>query len=379
MSSVLLSGNRLQSEPGLQDRHWFWWDIVLPFALTRILLTIIGFAAVNTMLLSQYEPMSQTTVRHGWINTWARWDATWYLGIARDGYSYAPGHQSNVAFFPLYPLLMKLGGYILGHNDTGWLTSGILLSNAFLLVAMTYLWRLVRLDFDTATARRAVLYAVVAPTTLFLSAVYPMSLILAIALAAFYYARQQAWWTSALIAALAPLARPDGVLLVPGLLFEYLRQRHFQLRQVRADAAALIFLPAMALGLWMCYLRFRFGDALAFVHTQSAWPSYSLRTAMEDWDVLAGGAAAAFCAVLLIVAAFHVRVGYVIAAGLYWVLMISVSRFPSVPRFALVLFPAYIALAVLGRNARVHTLWLITSAGLATVILLRFSLCYFEG
>src|SRR5919204_2875989 len=36
----------------------------------------------------------------------ARWDATWYLAIASGGYDDA----TRTAFFPLYPLLVRLGG-----------------------------------------------------------------------------------------------------------------------------------------------------------------------------------------------------------------------------------------------------------------------------
>ena len=37
-----------------------------------------------------------------------KWDAGWYLSIAGGGYALAPGQQSNVAFFPVYPLIVRL-------------------------------------------------------------------------------------------------------------------------------------------------------------------------------------------------------------------------------------------------------------------------------
>ncbi|MGI8777095.1 MAG: mannosyltransferase family protein [Acidimicrobiales bacterium] len=39
-----------------------------------------------------------------WFEAWVHWDSEWYLQIANHGYSYKPGRQSSVAFFPLYPL-----------------------------------------------------------------------------------------------------------------------------------------------------------------------------------------------------------------------------------------------------------------------------------
>lgn len=363
----------------VHPRQWLWWDILLPLLVTRILFTIVGFYAVNSMTLSAAAPLSYTVPRHAWLTSWARWDAVWYLRIVRDGYFYTPGQQSSVAFFPLYPALMKLGGHVLGQNEVGWLLSGVLISNLLLLVAMVYLWKLVRLDFDEGTAARAVLYALIVPWTLFLSAVYPMSLILAIALAGFYYARKGNWGITAVIAALAPIARPDGVLLVGGLLFEYLRQRQFQWRQICWNVAPLLILPALTISGWLAYLHVRFGDALAFVHVQKYWPSYSVRTSLGDWDGLVGILAAGLGAALLIYGRKKIHSSYMVYALMQWLLIVSAPRLTSAPRFMLVLFPIYIVLALAGRNERFDRLWVPISMGAATVMYLRFSLCYFIG
>ena len=38
------------------------------------------------------------------------WDGVWYRLIAVHGYLLVPGRQSDPAFFPLYPLVLKLVG-----------------------------------------------------------------------------------------------------------------------------------------------------------------------------------------------------------------------------------------------------------------------------
>ncbi len=96
-----------------------------------------------------------------------------------------------------------------------------------------------RLDFDRATAARAVLYLLVFPTTLFLSAVYAESLFLALTVAAFYHARRGQWWIAGALGGLAALARPHGVLLALPLAVEYLAQRDFDLRAIRGNILAL--------------------------------------------------------------------------------------------------------------------------------------------
>src|SRR4051794_40567085 len=42
----------------------------------------------------------------------AAWDSVWYLSIAGDGYA----DPQRAAFFPLYPLLTRAGGWVFGST-----------------------------------------------------------------------------------------------------------------------------------------------------------------------------------------------------------------------------------------------------------------------
>ncbi len=44
------------------------------------------------------------------VAPFARWDSVWFLAIAADGY----GDGAREAFFPLYPLLVRIAGAPLG-------------------------------------------------------------------------------------------------------------------------------------------------------------------------------------------------------------------------------------------------------------------------
>ena len=39
--------------------------------------------------------------------TFAAWDSGWYFDIAQRGYYWSASGQSSLAFFPLYPMLMR--------------------------------------------------------------------------------------------------------------------------------------------------------------------------------------------------------------------------------------------------------------------------------
>src|SRR5207247_7284132 len=53
------------------------------------------------------------------------WDGVWYRTVAEHGYLLIPGRQSDPAFFPLFPIVLR-GLHGLGLS---FLTSGLLVSN----------------------------------------------------------------------------------------------------------------------------------------------------------------------------------------------------------------------------------------------------------
>src|ERR1700758_249182 len=60
------------------------------------------------------------------------WDGIWYRHIAAHGYLLVPGHQSDPAFFPFYPLLLKLMAAVGISTGAG----GIIVSNVLFLAAL---------------------------------------------------------------------------------------------------------------------------------------------------------------------------------------------------------------------------------------------------
>src|SRR5436305_1479522 len=184
--------------------HWFTFDVLAPVLISRAVLIIVawlGFHFLHVPLKNpKWEVASDGFVHkvsghlssnvHPFVNMWSRWDAGWYLGIAQNGYTFGSGEPANVGFFPLYPYLVRATHWILPlPGDIGWLALGIILSNAALIVALSYLYQLILLDSEQPIAARAVLYLCLFPTTLFLSAFYTESLFLALVVASFYYAR----------------------------------------------------------------------------------------------------------------------------------------------------------------------------------------------
>lgn len=79
---------------------------------TRCAVLLAGWLAVSAVGY-QLAPGQPRIARSELLNLPARHDAGWYLGIARHGYDWRPeirDRQQPVAFFPAYPVAMRLGG-----------------------------------------------------------------------------------------------------------------------------------------------------------------------------------------------------------------------------------------------------------------------------
>src|SRR3954454_3717043 len=79
----------------------------------------------------------------------ARWDSAWYLGIAEHGY----GPKGTPALFPLYPLLVRAGSWVVGSPRL----AGALISVACLVAGLAAVHELARLELGADAARWTVI------------------------------------------------------------------------------------------------------------------------------------------------------------------------------------------------------------------------------
>lgn len=224
-----------------------------------------------------------------WLDSWARWDAGWYVGIAEHGYSHEPGRPSGVAFFPLYPLALRLARN-LGANP---FYAGIALTfvAGAASVSLFHRWCAGRIGADRADIASIALAFY--PFSFFLvGAVYADGLFLALTLGAFVLLEHDRPWAAGLLALLAGATRPVGPAIVAGLFLRQLERRgvvggaategrgnSLNLRALRPGDAGLLLAP-LGFVAYLAYLWERFGDPLAFAATQSA----------PGWDQGAGPA-----------------------------------------------------------------------------------------
>lgn len=293
-------------------------------------------------------------------------DGGWYMGIARDGYERRPfdaEEQHNWAFFPLYPLLLRL----VSNITSGMALTGMALSSLLLLPALVLLYKLtISFGYDEATADRAVFYLAAFPVSYFFSLPMTESLFLLLTVGSFYAARRERWWTAGVLGALASATRVTGVVLLPVLCVLYWQQHR---GRPRADVLKLLLIPLGLLS-FMYFLDVITGDALAFRHVLGRWgreSGFFLRPLFEflrhpqeismSWDFrllnFTASVVALACGVVLAKRREWALSLYVLA-GI--VIPLSSQLLQSHARYVMVVFPIFIVLAIWGRHPRVDQL-----------------------
>jgi hypothetical protein len=308
-----------------------------------------------------------------------RWDTGWYLHIVTNGYR-PSGEllaQQNIAFFPLYPLLTRAVGEVVGER---WLLAGFLVSMAAFTGALLYLFRLGRLVCRTPDGPRiAVALLAAYPFAVFFGAVYTESLFLLCACGAFYHAIRRQPLAAAGWAMAAGLTRPNGVLLAAPLAVIVAVHAWPRLKQYgtwvageggparesgigpRWEDLFMVAAPAIGLGLYVGYIWSLTGDPLAWMRAQAGWGrGYEGLAAFVPDPFLRRGlfgalkfstpgtlnSLAALFALCLAVPVFR---RYGLAFGLFVALNIVVPMASggttSLGRFTSVLFPMFICLA----------------------------------
>jgi hypothetical protein len=205
---------------------------------SRLLVWATGIAAVAVLGVSSateaFDPRGLTRglgrVGEALAGPAARWDAAWYLTIAKSGYQPTQGIHtlSRAAFFPAYPLAIRAVNLV----GVPLILAGVLVSLCAFAAALYGIHRLTALEFARTEsthgqrpreiARLTVFVMAFAPMAVFFSAVYSESLFLAFSVAMFWSARRGRWAWVGVTGAIAVLTRSTGLVLALPALAIYL-------------------------------------------------------------------------------------------------------------------------------------------------------------
>jgi hypothetical protein len=305
-----------------------------------------------------------------------RHDAGWYFDIARKGYdatAAVDGGRSNIAFAPVYPLLMRYVGRLFGRAPGDVYLGGIAVSWLSFALAMVVLYRLAALDLPRRRAERAVLLTAIFPFAFFFGAVYTESTFLLFTLLSFHGFRTRRWATGGLCGAIATATRVTGIMMWPALAWIAWRAAKPTVRDRVAAAAALVVTTLGFVG-YCAYIYDLTGQPFLWATALTRWgsgyhPGGAPWTAPVDlahrllthpyaflasgpmalYDTLYGVTALLFAAAIPIVwRTFGAAYGLFMLMNLY--VPLSSGAFEGLGRYCSVLFPAFIWLASIRRR-----------------------------
>lgn len=378
-------------------------------AVLRIAACALGFRVVSAIIallvnvtfpLYQREQFTVFGSTSPFWDTFARYDSGYYEGIAWSGYAPLAGGRSNIAYFPVYPLLMRYVGRLFGRHHAVYFISGIGIAWVSFILAMVALYYLARLDLSRRQAERAVLLTTIFPFAFFFGVAYSESTFLLFAVLSLYFFRTRRWMFGGLCGAVATATRVPGIMMMPALAWVALQttpttsatstvSSGAPATRDRMWAAVGLVLAASGFGAYCFYIYQLTGNPFEWAATLERWGyhpggapwvapfrliqhlvthpyAYLASDPMAPYETLYGVTGILFAlSIPFVWMKFGAGYGLFMLLNLW--LPLSSGAFEGVGRYCSVLFPAFLCLAT------------IRSRTISTAIVVLFSLFYTLG
>ncbi|MBU0570259.1 hypothetical protein KKB40_05820 [Patescibacteria group bacterium] len=238
------------------------------FVVWRLLLYIFLFLGLSIVPL-QFNFLGgglSNYLKYPQLWSWINFDGEHYLSIVQRGYQ-----DLTYFYFPLYPLSVRYVANLFGGGYTKFAVSGLLLSNLSIFIALIGFWNLILLDYKRKVAITAAVLLLLFPTSFYFGSFYTESLFFAFTVWSFYFGRKKRWILAGLLGAFSTATRIVGLALFPALLIEYFIVRPaLKVRPLKlVKEVLMICLIPMGLFAYMFFLKTKTGDPLEFFHSVS--------------------------------------------------------------------------------------------------------------
>lgn len=308
--------------------------------------------------------------------SFGNFDGVHYLGIAKDAYSY----QYTQAFFPLYPILVKLFSYITFGNL---IISALLISNAAFLSGLLLFYKLISRTQNEKVALWSCIFILTFPTSFYFGAIYTEGLFFLMIISSFLLIHHKKIWQAATVGTFASATRLIGLFLTPLLISRQKLKTYLY--------ASLVPLGFFA---YVLYLKIKFNNPLYFLSAQSIFGQERSTTSIvllpqvifrylkiiattQDliliiaiFELLFTLAALA----ALTIAFVRVNRSWALFSALAILLPTLTGTLASMPRYVLVAFPIYVVLAQI-KSFRIKVI----IAAVMSLLLVFFTTLFAQG
>ena len=234
-------------------------------------------------------------VPHGWEGNWTAhvvrlqpqivdrffpFDAAWYQRIADHSYAWDPWRPSvkqDVAFFPLWPMVLRLIGWCVKWPEAARWTI-VVVAALFGFASVYAVHQLARAALSPRAAMTATWLYALYPAANFLLLSYPTGLMNLLCVLALLSAQRKRFWLAALCAGAVTASGPLGLgtamavwLCAAENRIDFLRAAPAKLAAAVLELLALGALSVSGLAAFLLWQLLAFGDAFAFIKAQGAW------------------------------------------------------------------------------------------------------------
>ncbi len=225
------------------------------FIAAKVYIYLILFISRN------YLPVNPTFLAQSRL---ANFDGVHYLSIAENGYGYA-----QQAFFPIFPLLIKLIHEVLGIS---YISSGIVLSNIVFFLLLLALFKWSKKLLNKKNAKWTLIFYLSFPMAFFLQCLYTEGLFILLVIFSLFLSDQKKYFLAFLIAGIASGTRVVGIFLLPTILIPMIYSRRKKISmQFMLQVTCYVLVGATGLAGYIWYLGSKYKDPFLFLHTQSAF------------------------------------------------------------------------------------------------------------
>ncbi|MEV4352163.1 hypothetical protein AB0J83_47520 [Actinoplanes sp. NPDC049596] len=254
----------VEERPRLWDAAGAWRGVgtaIGIFALTRV---------AQLLILGWLDAASDDPI--GIRNRLLVWDAGWFLKVAVNGYPHGYTYDlagqlqgNELAFFPVYPMLIRLVAS-LGIPAS---TAALIISWAASVGAALALHLLGTSLYGKRAGWALVAICCSAPVSIVFSMAYSESIFVALVAGMLVAAHRRVWWAAGLLGLLTALSRPTGaaaaVALAVAAVLAVREDRRKAWQPLGAAAVALAGVP-----LFLAWVGWRVGDPAAWFRIQAA-------------------------------------------------------------------------------------------------------------
>lgn len=340
------------------------------FLLFRIITFSIGFAFKVAFENGYTFTFSLEHI----LYNFTKWDAYHYINIAdhwyvsEDKYFLNPDLYSDseyvlLAFYPLYPIIVKLFSYIAGDIAI----SAYVVSNIFFTLSITALYKLVKIDYSRQTAITASLLLIFSPYGFFFSLAFTESLFIFLTIMFFIMLKKEKFVYAGIFGLLSALTKNFGLLLIVPYgvwLITLSCKKHFGFWEFTKKLLPSFFILT-GFGIYLCINKSVSGEWFKFMTYQSEHWSQHIScpwanvvnhmslflnengSMINKWFIWFGDISSV-CFAMFVYWLGRKKIPFIynIYSLAFIFLTLMVSWLLSGPRYLLVNFPVYIVLAV---------------------------------